>query len=360
MNAEQSPSVAEQHDVALLDLDGVVYVGADAVPHAAQALAEARSQFGMRSVFVTNNASRTPATVAEHLQRLGVPAEPIQVVTSAQAGARMLAERLAPGEQVLAIGGPGVAEALRERDLVPVFEVDDDTAAVMQGYGPEVGWAQLAEGSLAIARDLPWVATNTDRTIPTPRGRVLGNGALVAALQHASGVEPMVAGKPQPPLMRESVQRSGASNPLVVGDRLDTDIEGANRSGIPSMLVLTGVCDWQDLLTAPDQLRPGMIGRDLRDLLRPAPSARTELQEDRVEARCGHAVVHVSVTEAGQAPGDEEPHAWLPEPWADKGRAGQPLSDEDLDVVHALVWAAWLIADNRLRATQARIHDSSH
>ena len=143
---------------------------------------------------------------------------------------------------------------------MPVESVDDGAVALMQGYGPDVGWRQLAEGSLAIGRGLLWVATNLDRTIPSPRGRVLGNGSMVAALRHATGAEPLVAGKPEPPLMLESVERSAAVRPLVVGDRLDTDIEGANRSGIPSLLVLTGVTDWQDLLDAAPRLAPPISG----------------------------------------------------------------------------------------------------
>ena len=202
--------LAALHDVALLDLDGVVYVGVGAVPHAAEALDVALTAHGMRSTFVTNNAARTPTEVCAHLVGLGVRAEPSDVVTSAQAGARMLAERLPVGSHVLVIGGPGVGDALRERGLVPVESVDDGAVALMQGYGPDVGWRQLAEGSLAIGRGLLWVATNLDRTIPTPRGRVLGNGSMVAALRHATGAEPLVAGKPEPPLMLESVQRSRA------------------------------------------------------------------------------------------------------------------------------------------------------
>jgi HAD superfamily hydrolase (TIGR01450 family) len=349
--------VAQLHDVALLDLDGVVYVGPEAVPYAAEALAEARSRFGMRSVFVTNNAARPPSQVAQHLVELGVPAQPGDVVTSAQAGARMLADLLAPGARVLAIGGPGVAEALAERGLVPVLSADDEPVALMQGYGPQVGWAQLAEGSLAIARDLPWVATNTDRTIPTARGRVLGNGALVAALRHASGVEPMVAGKPQPPLMKESVQRAGAVRPLVVGDRLDTDIEGAQRSQIPSMLVLTGVTDWQDALSAPPEQRPTFIGRDLRDLMRPPPRAQAQAGGDQVESRCGEARVRVQLTGDAAEPGTGERAAtdagwWLPEHWREAGRAGAPLTDADLDMVHALVAAAWFAADRQARIAE--------
>ena len=351
--------LAALHDVALLDLDGVVYVGVGAVPHAAEALDVALTAHGMRSTFVTNNAARTPTEVSAHLVGLGVRAEPSDVVTSAQAGARMLAERLPVGSHVLVIGGPGVGDALRERGLEPVESVDDGAVALMQGYGPDVGWRQLAEGSLAIGRGLLWVATNLDRTIPTPRGRVLGNGSMVEALRHATGVEPLVAGKPEPPLMIESVQRSRALRPLVVGDRLDTDIEGANRSRIPSLLVLTGVTDWQELLHVAPQYRPTYLGRDLRALLTPAPAVEVHGGTAVVEGRCGRAVVRIPTGE----PGGEARHPgtgvesdggqagpsdlwWLPESLRDAsaGPRADP-ADIDLDVVRAVVAATWSIAD---------------
>jgi glycerol-1-phosphatase len=350
--------LAALHDVALLDLDGVVYVGAEAVPHAAEALDAALVEHGMRSAFVTNNAARTPASVAAHLVDLGVRAGPSDVVTSAQAGARMLAERLAVGSHVLVIGGPGVGAALRERGLVPVESVDDGAVALMQGYGPDVGWRQLAEGSLAIGRGLPWVATNLDRTIPTPRGRVLGNGSMVEALRHATGAEPLVAGKPEPPLMIESVRRSRALRPLVVGDRLDTDIEGANRTRIPSLLVLTGVTDWQGLLHAAPRHRPTYLGLDLRALLTPAPAVEVRWGADVVEGRCGPVVVRIPTGKPGgdarhlassiESDGgpDRSDLWWLPETLRGGSRGAHSAPAEiDLDVVRAVVAATWSIAD---------------
>ncbi|MDT4916062.1 MAG: glycerol-phosphatase, partial [Pseudonocardiales bacterium] len=261
-------ALAEEYDVALLDLDGVVYIGADAVPGAAAALAAARAR-GMRLAFVTNNASRPPAAVAGHLTELGVAAESEEVVTSAQAAAHYLADRLAPGSAVLVVGTTGLEEALRERGLVPVAEANDDIAAVVQGYSPDLSWRQLAEGAVAINRGLPWVATNLDPTVPSPRGRLPGNGALVAALRHATGVEPVATGKPDPTMHRESVQRSRAEHPIVVGDRLDTDIEGANAVGCASLLVLTGVTSPAELLAAPEHLRPTYVAADLSGLLVP-------------------------------------------------------------------------------------------
>jgi hypothetical protein len=236
--------------------------------------------------------------------------------------------------------------------MVPVASADDGPVAVIQGFGPEVGWAQLAEASLAIGRGLPWVATNLDATIPTARGRVLGNGALVAALRWASGVEPVVAGKPEPPLMVESVERTGAKRPLVVGDRLDTDIEGANRSGIAAMLVLTGVTDWPALLDAAPVTRPSYLGRDLRALLQPAPPVSVARGPRFVQARCRSAWARVPLgdpsapagsTVAGRVPADT---GWVPgRAWPQAGSAPWDVSDEQLDVARALVAAAWAITD---------------
>ncbi len=258
------------YDVALLDLDGVVYVGRHAVPHAPETLAEARAR-GMRLAYVTNNASRTPAMVAAHLTELGVPATAGDVVTSAQAAARLVAERVPPGAPVLVVGGVGLEEALREQGLTPVRSADDQPAAVVQGYAPEVDWRQLAEGAYAVARGILWVATNLDLTIPTPRGIAPGNGALVAVVRAATGAEPLVAGKPRLPLHRETILRTGAERPLVVGDRLDTDIEGAYHGGVDSLLVLTGVTTPAQLLAASPAHRPAYLAADLRGLLEPHP-----------------------------------------------------------------------------------------
>ncbi|MHA6763690.1 HAD-IIA family hydrolase [Streptacidiphilus sp. PAMC 29251] len=258
------------YDTALLDLDGVVYAGPRAIEHAVESLAEAR-EAGMRLAYVTNNASRTPKAVAAHLSELGVPAEPDDVITSAQAAARVVAGKVPEGAKVLVIGGEGLIEAVRERGLEPVRSLDDDPAAVVQGYDATVGWQQLAEASYAVAKGLPWVASNTDLTIPTARGTAPGNGTLVAAVRTATGVEPEVAGKPLPPMHRETILRTGAKHPLVVGDRLDTDIEGAFNGGVDSLLVFTGVSRPEELPEAPAKYRPTYLAADLRGLLRVQP-----------------------------------------------------------------------------------------
>jgi glycerol 3-phosphatase-2 len=259
-------SLAELYDTALLDLDGVVYRGADAVPHAADALAEAEVR-GMRRAYVTNNAARTPEAVAEHLTELGITAAPNQVVTSAQAAARLAYQCVGEGGSVLVIGGAGLLEAVRELGMKPVASSDDLPGVVVQGYSPDLGWKDLAEASYAVARHVPWIASNTDMTVPTARGIAPGNGTLVAAVRAATGMIPAVAGKPELPLHRESILRSGAVRPLIVGDRLDTDIEGAVRGATDSLLVFTGVTRPADLLSAPPERRPTYLAEDLRGLL---------------------------------------------------------------------------------------------
>jgi glycerol-1-phosphatase len=323
---ESRQPLATRYDVALLDLDGVVYVGDGEVQGAAAALASAR-QLGMRLAFVTNNAARPPSVVAAHLSELGVRAAPGEVITSAQAAAHYLAERLPAGSRVLVVGTTGLIEALRERGLIAVSGADEQPSAVVQGYSPDANWRMLAEGAVAIGRGLPWVATNLDATVPSPRGPLPGNGSLVAALRLATGATPISTGKPDPTMHRESVERSGAQRPLVVGDRLDTDIEGANAVGCASMLVLTGVTAPAELLAAPSRQRPSYIAHGLGGLLEghPAPEAA----EGAIT--CGAWSV---------VPGNELRLATLPGP-----TRGTPL-----DALRSLCVAAWRTGVTRCAA----------
>jgi HAD superfamily hydrolase (TIGR01450 family) len=258
------------YDVALLDLDGTVYLGGAAIPGAAEALRKADAA-GMRLAYVTNNAFRTPAAIAGLLTSFGVPAAKDDVVTSAQAAARLLAERLPAGAPVLVVGGSGLRMALRERGLRPVSTAADRPRAVVQGYAPDISYSMLAEGGMAVAAGALFVASNGDLTLPSRRGRQPGNGSLIQVIATATGVRPLVAGKPEPPLHRESVLRTGARHPLVVGDRLDTDIEGARRVGADCLLVLTGVTGPADAVLAPPSQRPTYLAEDLAGLLEPHP-----------------------------------------------------------------------------------------
>jgi glycerol 3-phosphatase-2 len=272
--ASEEP-LCRSYDVALLDLDGVVYIGGNAVPGASQALRKAAGE-GMRLAYVTNNANRTPAAVAQILTGLGISAAAEDVVTSAQAAARLLAERLPAGAPVLVIGGMGLRVAVRERGLRPVSTAADRPAAVVQGYAPGISYPLLAEGGLAVAAGALFVGTNADRTLPGPHGRQPGNGSLLQVISTATGREPLVAGKPEPPLHKESVIRTGARHPLVVGDRLDTDIEAAQRVDVDSLLVLTGVTSPAEAVLAPPYQRPTYVADDLSGLVEPQPAVSSE------------------------------------------------------------------------------------
>jgi HAD superfamily hydrolase (TIGR01450 family) len=227
----------------------------------------------MRMEFVTNNASRTPAAVVEHLARAGVPATEAEVATAAQAAASLLATLLPPPARVLVTGGEGLRVAAAERGYDVVASADDAPRAVLQGYAPGLAYADLAETALAVRAGALWIASNLDATIPTARGELPGNGSLVALVATATGRRPdAVAGKPERALHEEAVRRSGARRPLVVGDRLDTDVEGAVRAGCDSLLVLTGVTDRAALDAATT--RPTYVGEDLRALLAPGERAQ--------------------------------------------------------------------------------------
>jgi len=263
-------------DVVLADLDGVVYAGAGALPHAVDSLERAR--IGRHLGYITNNASRTDASVAAHLAELGLATAPEDVVTSPQAAMRLLAARVAAGSTVLVVGGDGLVDEAEKAGFVITRSADDAPAAVVQGFAPEVGWTQLAEASYALALPedeggIPWIATNTDWTIPQARGIAPGNGTLVSAVHTAVGRLATVAGKPEVPIFEEAVARFEAKHPLFLGDRLDTDILGANRAGIPSVLVLTGIDRPKHVLAAPAGSQPTFILADLRGLHEPYPEA---------------------------------------------------------------------------------------
>jgi glycerol-1-phosphatase len=308
--------LSEHYDAALLDLDGVVYLGGTPIPGASQALRAAAAR-GMKLAYVTNNASRSPNAIAAQLSGMGVPATAADIVTSAQAAGRLLAERLPPGAPVLVVGGTGLRLAVRARGLRPVTTAADRPQAVVQGFAPDVNYGMLAEAMLAISAGAWYVASNSDPTLPTPRGPQPGNGSLVQVLVNATGKHPVVAGKPEPPLHAESVERVGAKRPLVVGDRLDTDIEGAFRGGADSLLVLTGVTKPVDLLFAPPERRPSYIAHDLTGLNLSHPPVAA----DGSTFRCGGWVASVGA----------DHQAWL----AISG------SGDEIDGLRALCAAAW-------------------
>ena len=264
-----SGPLADAHDLVMFDLDGVVYVSGAGIEGVAERIEQLRDR-GTHVAFVTNNAARTPEQVAAAMAEAGVPAEASEVVTSAQAAARLLAEEHGAGARVLLLGGPGLEQALLEQGLRPVTE-PDGVVALVSGYGPDVRWKDIMRAASLVREGLPYVASNADLTIPTSYGLAPGHGVLVATICGFAGVEAVVAGKPERPLMEETVRRVGGQRPLMVGDRLDTDIEGAHAIGAPSLLVLTGVTWLEELVAATPELRPTYIAPDTRGLFEPHP-----------------------------------------------------------------------------------------
>lgn len=273
-------------DVVLADLDGVVYAGAGAIPHAIESLKKVEAS--RRLGYITNNASRTDASVAAHLSELGLTVAPNEVVTSPQAAMRLVSTLIPAGSTVLVVGGEGLVDEVHRAGFRVTRSADDAPAAVVQGFAPEVGWKDLAEAAFALKLPedeggIPWIATNTDWTIPQSRGVAPGNGTLVSAVHTAIGRLATVAGKPETPIFEEAVARFGAKHPLFIGDRLDTDIAGASRAGIESVLVLTGIDRPKHLLAAAEGSRPTYILGDLRELDEPYPS--TQIKGDTVTVR---------------------------------------------------------------------------
>jgi glycerol 3-phosphatase-2 len=263
-----SPILAKSYDTALLDLDGVVYIGEDAVPGVIGALNQAHDEFGMTLTCVTNNASRSSQRVAQHLQELGLQVTAKDVVTSAQAGAAELAKLIPQGSRVFVLGSHDLA---REVELVGLNPSHDDSQtydAMIQGYWPDMPFRILEFAASLLRTGVPWIATNMDMTIPTPTGVAPGNGTIITALGETVNRTPtLVAGKPETPLMQQSIERTNAKRPLVVGDRLDTDIHGANNVGIDSLLVLSGVTTIEEILRAPIELRPTYLAWDASAVL---------------------------------------------------------------------------------------------
>lgn len=323
MNTRAGERLVDGYTLVVFDLDGVIYLIDRPIPGAVEAVGRLHAE-GRAVAYATNNASRRSSEVADLLSGMGVPARPEEVLTSAAATAELLRDRLPAGAPVLVVGAEALRAEITAAGLRPVGTADEEPAAVVQGYGPQVGWVELAEASVAVRAGAPWYATNTDRTLPSGRGPLPGNGSLVAVLRTALDREPdVVVGKPEPALFATAARRAGDGRTLVVGDRLDTDIEGARRAGLDSLLVLTGVSDVAELLAAPEARRPTYVSLDLAGLFDPA------------------AVVRV--------PGDADAGGWsvtVTDGGLELDGAGRPL-----DALAALCAVAWAAATGpRVRA----------
>ena len=258
--------VLDKFETLLLDLDGVIYEGGRAIIDSVESITALKAK-GAQVGFITNNASRTSEDIAKQLQSFGLELKAEDVITSAQAGALLLKNLIPQGSKVLVVGGEGLRSNVSLAGFKIVETSKDSPVAVIQGFDPSVGWKQLAEASYAIQQGAKWVATNQDWTIPREEGLAPGNGTLVSAVHTAVGQLPVVAGKPEKAIFETALEHFGTSSAIYVGDRLDTDVLGANRSGLGSALVMTGVTTRKELLAAKPDSRPTYVLETLKDLL---------------------------------------------------------------------------------------------
>ncbi len=263
-------ALIDNFDGLFLDLDGVCYLGAKLAPNADTALAAAKER-GAKAFYITNNSSRTPVVIAEHLTRIGIPTQPETVVNSALAAVAEFKADIPAGAKVLAVGGIGIKEALANAGYEVVTSADDQPVAVLQGLSEDVGWAQLSEAVIAIKAGAQHFATNLDGTLPKERGEMIGNGSLVAAVTNATQLPVRASGKPYPFIYHYAAEISGLTHPLAVGDRLNTDIAGAVAAGIPSLHVLTGVSQAREVVLASAEEQPTFLAFDMEALNQPYP-----------------------------------------------------------------------------------------
>ena len=282
---EAGEMLLDSYDSLLLDLDGVVYRGGEAVVHAVESINRAEEK--LKIGYVTNNSSRTPLAIANQLRGYGLAATEEQIVGSARAGAKLLSTRIPRGSKVLVVGGEGLrAECLAE-GFALVDSAADAPAAVIQGFSPDINWRDLAQASFAVQNGAIWIATNQDWTIPLEAGIAPGNGTLVGAVHTAVGILPDFAGKPFQPIFDQALTQLGISKPLMVGDRIDTDIRGARSAGMDSAAVLTGIASRKELIGAKPEDRPNYILEDLRGLFLDYP----KLKPTRSGVRCNKSEV---------------------------------------------------------------------
>jgi HAD superfamily hydrolase (TIGR01457 family) len=251
--------IADRYDAFLFDLDGVLYRGSEPVPGAADAVSRLRS-LGKRVTFVTNNSGRTPEAVAGHLRAMGVAADADEVETSALTTAAVLARRGVGSAFV--VGEEGIRTALADVGIEVVDGKPDLVDVVVVGWDRGADYDTLRTASVLVQRGAGLIATNPDASYPAGDGlRWPGAGALLAVVETTTGMRGEVVGKPEPPLLLAALERAGGGRPLLIGDRLDTDIAGAVACDWDSLLVLTGIATEEEALTGP--IRPTYVGSDL-------------------------------------------------------------------------------------------------
>ena len=258
--------LADRFDGFLFDLDGVVWRGEEVIPGAAQTIAQLQAQ-GKRVVFLTNNASRSPKQYAVKLMRMLIPTQPTDVVTSGHVVIEHLRGiGLRTGDRVHLCAAPGLAQLLRADGLIPTSQTTGVQALVV-AWNPKLTFDDLRRAADVARADVPFIAANSDATYPGELGLLPGSGAILAAVEVASGRRATIVGKPKPEMVRLALERAGSepSRTLVCGDRPETDIAGARAAGVPVALVLTGVTREADLAGVTE--RPDWILRDVNELL---------------------------------------------------------------------------------------------
>lgn len=298
MLKSSSVPLSKKYSLGLFDLDGVVYLGANPIEHCSESIARAEEN-GMHVCYTTNNPSRYPSVIAKQLQSFGLKAGEKDVITSAMVTAAMLNEALPDSARVLVAGKEHLTDELSSAGFDLVSKADEKPDAVVQSWFPEIGWQHLSQVAYAIGNGARYFVTNKDTTIPRESGIAPGNGAMQVPVMLATGRQPeKSAGKPEPQMYNmareifspsdEPVERDLS---LPVGDRLDTDIEAANRGGYDSLLVLTGVTKPEDVIRAEKVCRPTYISHDLRGLnvAHKAPKKISDAEISR-ENTCGSAL----------------------------------------------------------------------
>lgn len=298
---EAGEMLLDSYDSLLLDLDGVVYRGGEAVVHAVDSINRAAQKLNVG--YVTNNSSRTPEAIANQLSGYGINATSEQIVGSARAGAKLLATRIPAGSKVLVVGGEGLRAECVAEGFKLVESAADGPAAVIQGFSPDISWRDLAQASFAVQNGAIWIATNQDWTIPLEAGIAPGNGTLVGAVHTAVGILPDFAGKPFRPIFDQALEQLKISKPLMVGDRIDTDIRGARTAGMDSAVVLTGIATRKELIGAKPEDRPDFIFEDLRGLFLEYP----KFKQTRKGVRCNKSEVELIGNKVVLVSGD--PHS---------------------------------------------------
>jgi HAD superfamily hydrolase (TIGR01450 family) len=258
--------LTDRFDAFLVDLDGVVWRGEEAIAGAAETIEILRGS-GKRVVFVTNNASRSPREYAVKLMRQRIPTDPSDVVTSAHAVVEQLRSlRLHRGDRVHVCAAPGLAQVLRGHGFTPTVQTQDVKALVV-AWNPRLTFEDLRRAADLARTGMPFIGANRDATYPSESGLLPGTGAILAAIETASGRSATVVGKPQPGVIRIALHRAEVdpSRALFIGDRPDSDVAGARAAGVPVALVLTGVTSEGELGSLTH--RPDMILGTLADVL---------------------------------------------------------------------------------------------